>query len=59
MKEYHGGIPHSESNNIELLLFTAAHTWMWPKDIMVYRAGDDTKYACFPQLSHESVVGKN
>jgi hypothetical protein len=25
MKEYHGGIPHSESNNMELLLFTAAH----------------------------------
>jgi len=37
MKEYqHGGIPHSESNNMELLLFTAEHTWMWQEAIMVY-----------------------
>ena len=60
MKEYqHGGIPHSESNNMELLLFTAEHTWMWQEAIMVYKSRDDTKYGCFPQMPHESVPGKN
>ncbi len=59
MKEYHGGIPHSESNNMELLLFTAAHTLMWPQVIMVvYKAGDDTKYACFPQFPMKMFLAK-
>jgi hypothetical protein len=35
MAGYHT-LTHSESNTMELLLFTAEHTWMWPERPLWY-----------------------
>ncbi len=63
MKEYHGGIPHTHTQWEQYYgaptVHRRAHMDVAREAIMVYKAGDDTKYACFPQVSHESVVGKN